>query len=81
MIDPTYHWAQGVLGTVKNPPDHILAMADGWSGHTRKVQAVRGTMLFHWISFDHPQLDADGDGPYNEAEVDVEFLRLARGDA
>jgi hypothetical protein len=39
-------------------------------------------MLFHWVTFDIPQIDSDGDGPYNAAEVDSDYLLEAdEGDA
>jgi hypothetical protein len=37
---------------------------------------VHGVGLFYWVTFDSPQVDADGDGPFNCAEIDSRFLIL-----
>jgi hypothetical protein len=30
-----YYWAQGATGTIVVPPDSILDLSPGWSGHKR----------------------------------------------
>ncbi len=51
-------------------------MSDGWRGNIREVESLRGILSFYWVKFDEPQLDADGDGPYHEAEIDSDYLNL-----
>jgi len=59
-VSATYHWAQSATGTVGRS--------------SREVGSLSGPLLFHWVEFDTPQVDADGDGPYAGAEIDVRFL-------
>ena len=58
-VAPTYHWAQGVSGTIEDLP-------------------TLGDEPFEtrWVEFDEPQYDADGDGPYSKAAIDVRELVL-----
>jgi hypothetical protein len=74
QVSPDYHWAQGVLGTVMQPPGYVVNFADGWDGIHREVSSLKGMLIFCWIKFDLPQMDADGDGPYDEAEIDANYL-------
>jgi hypothetical protein len=65
-ITETYHWAGGATGEIMlHPANRSL---------TRKVRARVGEKTFVWIKFDNPQVDSDGDGPYRQAEVDLEFI-------
>ena len=73
-VSADYHWAKGAIGTVMQPPDYIVNMSDGWEGIYRKVSSLKGMLTFYWISFDKGQIDADGDGPYGEAEIDFNYL-------
>jgi hypothetical protein len=45
---------------------------------TRKVKARVGEVTFVWIKFDHPQVDADGQGPYGQAEIDLAFVESSK---
>jgi|NGEPerStandDraft_5_1074534.scaffolds.fasta_scaffold38415_2 hypothetical protein len=76
-IAPTYHWAQSALATVREPPDYILELADGWKGDVREVPSLKGLLLFQWVEFDVPQQDADGDGPYAGGEIELDHLEAA----
>jgi hypothetical protein len=49
-------------------------LGDGWHGHRRRVPSLQGKLTFYWVEFDAPQFDAEGDGPYREAEIDSRFL-------
>lgn len=69
-----YHWARGAEATICSPPDYISSLAPGWNALTRTIQGATGLLTFYWIRFDEPQRDADGDGPYFEAEVDEAAL-------
>ncbi len=73
-VSTDYHWAKGAIGTVMQPHDFIVNMSDGWEGVYRKVSSLQGMLTFYWISFDEGQIDADGDGPYAEAEIDSNYL-------
>ncbi|MGI8848818.1 MAG: hypothetical protein ACR2HT_01460 [Pyrinomonadaceae bacterium] len=75
-ISENYHWAKNAVGVVTQPPDYIVEMSDGWRGNIREVESLRGILSFYWVKFDEPQLDADGDGPYHEAEIDSDYLNL-----
>ena len=73
-ISEDYHWAKGELGTIMQPPDYVVNFADGWDGNHRNVPSLQGLLVFYWVEFDQPQIDADGDGPYDEAEIDSDYL-------
>jgi len=65
------------LGTVREPPRHILQLSSGWRGNVREVQGAKGTLYFQWVEFDEPHRDSEGDGPYEGGEIQVEFLEAA----
>ena len=72
-ISDSYHWAKNTLGTVKKPEAN--EWLEGYEkGCSREVESLRGMLTFYWVEFDEPQTDADGDGPYSEAEIESEFL-------
>ena len=62
-------WAHGISGTVVSPPDAITKLADGWRGHVRIVETTSGKRPFYWVTLDEARRDADGDGPYQQAEI------------
>ena len=72
-----HHWAKGQIGIISNVPEQVKALNSGWENdYSRKVKTRNGEKLFYWIRFDSPQLDADGDGLYREAEIEKRFLEL-----
>jgi hypothetical protein len=73
-ISDNYHWAKNATGIIIQPPNVIVEMSDGWKGNVREVKSLKGILLFYWVKFDEPQIDADGDGPYQEAEIDSNFI-------
>jgi hypothetical protein len=73
-VSAEYHWAKGVLGTVMQPPGYVVNFAHRWDGIHREVPSLKGMLIFYWIKFGPPQIDADGDGPYAEAEIDSDYL-------
>jgi hypothetical protein len=77
QVTPSYHWAHLALGTVREPPDHIVKFADGWRGNVREVPSLKGLLLFQWVEFDLSQQDTDGDGPYIHGEIDLDYLEAA----
>ena len=54
------------FGTVQNYP--------GTAQPYREIASPTGAHRFYWIEFESPQVDADGDGPYVSAEVNVKYL-------
>jgi len=80
-VSDGYSWARGALGTVVQPPDAVVEMSGGWHGPYREVASLRGMLIFYWVEFEHPHRDADGDGPYSEAEIESDYLLPAREQA
>jgi rhodanese-related sulfurtransferase len=77
VVSPAYHWAKGAVGTVTWPPRVLaeLGLDDPeWDGWIKTVEAVHGKIRFYWIQFDIDQRDAEGDGPYNGGEIDVNYV-------
>jgi hypothetical protein len=62
------------MATIGLPNPPALALAPGWDGPRRVVDTARGPLRFYWEKFDVPQVDADRDGPYQEAESDARAL-------
>jgi hypothetical protein len=52
----------------------VLELAPDWEGHVRHVRMRKGLIPFFWVEFDLPQVDADGDGPYQAGEVEGTYL-------
>lgn len=73
-ISQNYHWAKNATGRVAQPPSYIVQTSNGWKEHFREVKTLKGISIFYWIIFDKAQIDADGDGPYQEAEIDSNFI-------
>jgi hypothetical protein len=73
-ITEDYHWAQGALGTIIQHP--MGDLTDSGRALFRTVSAVKGQLRFYWVKFDATHIDADGDGPYSDAEIDGDHLRL-----
>ena len=72
-----WNWPQSCTGRIAAPP-HMpgdLEAAVTWLGCRRVVQSRRGPIELYWVSFDTPQMDGDGDGPYLAGEVETEYLR------
>jgi len=66
-VAATYHWAQGATGRIGLHPASQGTVS-------RIVPSRHGPLTFYWVQFDLPHLDADGDGPYHEAEIDAHHL-------
>jgi hypothetical protein len=75
-ISENYHWAKNATGEIAQQPNFIVEMSEGWKGNVREVESLQGILSFYWVKFDEPQIDADGDGPYYEAEIDANYLHL-----
>jgi hypothetical protein len=68
-VAKAYHWAQDAVGTIDEPPETVAALAEGWQGVFRMIQTPSGLRPFYWVTFDEPHRDAEGDGPYDGAEI------------
>ena len=77
-ISENYHWAKNATGKITQPPKFIVDMSDGWKENVREVKSLKGILFFYWVKFDEPQVDADGDGLYREAEIDSNYLILSK---
>jgi hypothetical protein len=76
-ISPNFHWAQSATGTISMPHPEVATFSSSlWNddGVSRQVQTQKGEKTSYWVQFDEPQIDADGDGPYRGAEIDVDAL-------
>lgn len=78
-ISLEYNWAQGALATIVEPPEAIRQLVEDqapWYGLHRFVAGRKGPIEFYFVKFDGPQMDADGDGPYSQAEIEADRLEL-----
>ncbi len=74
-ISNNYHWAKNATGKISQRPFEIED--EEWiQNYYRDVESLKGIIRFYWIKFDLPHFDADGDGPYSESEIEVEYLEL-----
>jgi hypothetical protein len=73
-----WNWPQVCTGRITSPPQVASDLVEGgesWLGCRRFVRGRKGPIEFYWVSFDEPQKDGDGDGPYRAGEVEAEYLR------
>lgn len=73
------HWnfPDDCTGTIAQPPESVRKMVQNcepWEGHYRTVNGVKGPIEFVWVTFDTPQKDGDGDGPYTAGEIQTDFI-------
>jgi hypothetical protein len=68
-IANSYFEFEDAVGTVDYPPEGVAALTGDWEGLYRTVQQVNGLHHYYWVTFDEPQTDSDGDGPYAGAEI------------
>ncbi|WP_141398514.1 MULTISPECIES: hypothetical protein [Microbulbifer] len=72
-----WNFPNSATGVVAKYPQYVTdACGEEGSkdGFTRQVRGKNGPVTFVWIKFDEPQMDSDGDGPYREGEVELEFV-------
>jgi len=50
------------------------------AGGPEAVQGRSGPMATYWITFDEPQRDVDGDGPYADSQVLGRYLEVVADD-
>ena len=72
-----WNWPQPCTGRIAEPPKVPGDLEGGvhWVGCRRIVRGRKGPIEFYWVSFDEPQMDGDGDGPYRAGEIETEYLR------
>jgi hypothetical protein len=64
-VSDDFFWAKGATGTISEPPSQVVALSGPWDGNlTQQEKSSLGVNTVYWVWFDEPQLDADGDGPY-----------------
>jgi hypothetical protein len=57
------------VGTIALPPEEVRVAVPAWRALARKLATPRGLVRTYWVSFDEPQRDSDGDGPFIAGEV------------
>jgi hypothetical protein len=78
-VSPDYHWAKGATGVVATIPPEAAGPLGWTEDHRREVPTRRGVNVIHWVEFDEPQMDGDGDGPYHAAEIRADALARTEG--
>ncbi len=75
-VSPAYHWAQGAAVTIARPVQEVSPseLPEAFGEESRLVPGRARVHRFYWVVFDEPQWDAEGDGPYQEAEIDSDYL-------
>jgi hypothetical protein len=77
VVSHDYHWAKNATGKIGAPPASVVALSGPWQDNlTRNVKTRLGTKIFYWVWFDEPQVDAEGDGPYQGGEIPEDILAL-----
>ena len=77
LVADDFFWAAGASGTVAKAPPEVTMLSGPWDndGLTRQERSALGENTVHWVWFDEPQFDADGDGPYRGGQIWVSALR------
>lgn len=68
------NFAKGIIGKVAYPPKVSFLTEEFGDNCFRRMTTPKGEIIFVWIIFDNPQLDSEGDGNYNEAEINIKYL-------
>jgi len=71
-------YPQGATGTIAEgmkirPAPGAPPLAE-WQDGARTVDTTRGPRTYYFVSFDTPQDDGSGDGPYKAGEVEESHL-------
>ena len=77
LIQGHWNYPDHCTGVISKPPEYVVELAEDqnpWDGVHRWVYGRKGTVECYWVTFDEPQFDSDGDGPYEEAEIEVEYI-------
>ena len=80
-IKGDWNWPNDCRGVITDPPEYarqLVADQEPWQGFIRTVNGRKSPITFLWVTFDEPQLDGDGDGPYTGGEVDASLVTKVR---
>jgi hypothetical protein len=69
-VSPTCPWAKGVTATVMG------GLLGDIMKFRRIVASSERPLVFYFLAFDQPQMDASGDGPFIGAEIESRFVQL-----
>ena len=70
-------WKAGARGIIGLPIEGTTTGMPKYGGLVhRDLNTPRGPLRFYWVKFEEPQWDADGDGPYIEAEINEQYLEV-----
>lgn len=69
-VSPMCSWAKGVTATVMGG-----VLGDPMK-FRRIVAGSERPLVFYFVAFDQPQVDASGDGPFIGAEIESRFIQL-----
>jgi hypothetical protein len=76
-ISDDFFWAKGATGTISHPPSEVTSISGSWDDNlTRQERSALGQATVYWVWFDEPQLDAEGDGPYQAGSIDESAMTL-----
>ena len=70
-IKGNWNFPNDCTGVISNPPESVVQLVadhEPWDGIHRMVKGRKNLFKFYWVNFDIPQIDSDGDGPYNAGE-------------
>lgn len=74
-IKSNHYWASDTTGIISVKPYQFED--DDWiDNYYRLVTTRKGKVISYWVKLDFAQLDADGDGPYQEGEFHSPALIL-----
>lgn len=77
VVSPDFFWARHARRAISSPPSEVTALSGPWQGGlTRQEVSALGTNAVHWVWFDEPQFDADGDGPFRGGQIWESALTL-----
>ena len=78
-ILPHIFWPEGGTGRVSVPPSfisEIMNTDDTFNTTQRTIKGNDRLITEIWVTFDRPINDSSDDGPYEEGEVQMEYLEL-----
>jgi len=75
-VSDDHHWAAGAGGIITTYPSFISETATGElvNETTMAVPTLQGIVYQSWVTFEEPQHDSDGNGPYAAGMIDNSAL-------
>lgn len=77
-IMPHAFWPTGGTGTVRPFPALANEIVDQYHKCSRTFDSSNRRLTLVWIVFESPLIDGEGDGPYQEGEIDDLYLVCGR---